>query len=342
MQYEIKNKGKLLDLKGNLNEVGYSKKMVCEYDRKDIKVRKSRIKEWDYYLIYNNDYAVALTVADNGYMGMLSASVIRFKEKQEKTTSVMTFMPLGKFNMPATSTKGDVYFKNKRIEAKFNHIDGGRDLYFSMLNFDGEKALEVSFRLQNEPEESMVINTPFKKKKHFYYNQKIVGFSAQGNIKIGDEIIEFNNEDTKALLDWGRGVWTYKNTWYWGSAMGNVDGANIGFNIGYGFGNNTKSTENMLFYNGKAHKINEVKFEIPQKDGKDDFMGAWKFTSNDGRFEMDFEPIINRSANINALVLCSNQNQVFGKFTGFIILDDNKKIEIKDMLGFAEKVYNKW
>ena len=29
-----------------------------------------RIKEWDYYLVNNGRYALALTVADNGYMGM--------------------------------------------------------------------------------------------------------------------------------------------------------------------------------------------------------------------------------------------------------------------------------
>lgn len=342
MQYEIKESGKLLNKHGNIEHVGYSKKMLLDYNRNDIKASKLRIKEWDYYLVHNDDYAVALTVADNGYMGMLSASLIRFNEKQEKTTSIMTLMPLGKFNMPSTSKSGDVYFKNKKVEASFKHILGGRELYFVMNNFDGDKKLEVKFNLQDEPDESTVINTPFEKNKHFYYNQKIVGFSAEGEVKLGEETISFDSKNTMALLDWGRGVWTYKNTWYWGALMGKVNGSNIGFNIGYGFGNNTKATENMLFYNGKAHKIEDVKFEIPEKDGKDDFMSPWKFTSSDGRFEMFFEPIINRCANINALVLCSDQNQVFGRFTGYFVLDDGTKIQIENMLGFAEKVYNKW
>ncbi|MBO4538815.1 MAG: DUF2804 family protein, partial [Clostridia bacterium] len=35
-------------------------------------------------------------------------------------------------------------------------------------------------------------------------------------------------------------------------------------------------------------------------------------------------------------------HQVFGYFTGKVSLDDGTVIEIKNKLGFAEKVHNKW
>ena len=56
-------------------------------------------------------------------------------------------------------------------------------------------------------------------------------------------------------LDWGRGVWTHDNTWYWGSGNGYVNGKPFGFNIGYGFGNTSAASENALFYDGKIHKL---------------------------------------------------------------------------------------
>lgn len=342
MQHEIVEKGRLLNWFGNLLEVGYSKSMLRDYYREDIKAPKYRIKEWDYYLIYNDDYGVALTVADNGYMGMLSASVLRFANKTEKTTSQMTFMPLGKFNMPRSSREGDVLFKNDKVVASFKHVKGGREIEFSMLDFEDGKKLEVKFTLSDEPKESIVVHTPFKKKKHFYYNQKIIGFNASGYAKVGDETIKFNKKNTEALLDWGRGVWTYKNTWYWGAASTILGGKKIGFNIGYGFGNTEKASENIILYDGKVNKLDEIYIEIPKIKNKEDFMSPWKITSNDGRFEMNFTPVLNRKAFINALVLCSNQNQVFGKFTGYMILDDGKKIFVEDMFGFVEKVFNKW
>ena len=57
---------------------------------------------------------------------------------------------------------------------------------------------------------------------------------------------------------------------------------------------------------------------------------------------MEFKPIINRASKTDVGIICSDQNQIFGLFTGTMILDDGTKVEIKDFLGFAERVFNKW
>lgn len=166
---------------------------------------------------------------------------------------------------------------------------------------------------------------------------------AEGVVKCGNKEWKFDKSDSMGTLDWGRGVWTYDNTWYWGSLQGYLeDGSRFGWNIGYGFGNTSAASENMLFYNGKSHKLDEVTFNIPVKNGKDDYMSPWTFTSNDGRFEMNFTPILDRQAPLNVGVICMLPHQVFGKFNGKAILDDGTVIEVKDMIGFAEKVHNKW
>lgn len=188
----------------------------------------------------------------------------------------------------------------------------------------------------------MVICTPFGKEGHFYYNQKINCMRAKGKVELCGETYTFEPDSSFGVLDWGRGVWTYHNTWYWGSASGLVDGVDFGFNIGYGFGDTSAATENMLFYAGKAHKLSKVKFCIPMKNGKEDYLKPWKFTSDDGRFEMDFAPIIDRASNTDFKVLKSDQHQVFGKFNGTATLDDGTVLQVRDLLGFAEKVENKW
>ena len=76
--------GPLLDKNGHLAQAGYATKLIAEYDRNAIKAKGIRIKEWDYYLITSDDFAVALTMDDNSYMGMISASIINFKEAKEK------------------------------------------------------------------------------------------------------------------------------------------------------------------------------------------------------------------------------------------------------------------
>lgn len=343
MQNEIKSPDRLLDEKGNLKHIGYSKSLLLNYDRKDIKAGKSRIKEWDYYLIYNDKVGVALTIADNGYMGLIGASILDFSERKEHTKNVMTLFPFGKYNMPSTSKSGDIAFNNKNIQLEFKITENKRILKFHMNKFNQKDNFDCELELDCEPKESMCIATPFKKDKHFYYNQKIVGFKVKGSVKVGGRVEKFAERNTRAILDWGRGVWTYKNTWYWGAATGIVEGHEFGFNIGYGFGDTSGATENMLFYDGVAHKIENVAFNIPKNEkGKEEYLKPWTFTSSDNRFEMNFEPILDRASNTDILIIGSDQHQVFGYFSGVARLDDGKEIKIHKFLGFAEKVMNKW
>ena len=144
------------------------------------------------------------------------------------------------------------------------------------------------------------------------------------------------------VLDWGRGVWTRKNTWYWASLNDYQDGHTIGFNLGYGFGDTSKASENMFFFDEEAYKLDDVKFEIPQ-DEKGEYLYEkdWKFTSSDGSIDLTFHPLIVRKGGANAVIIKSIQRQVFGLYSGTIKAGD-KVFELHDLLGFAERVYNCW
>ncbi|MDO4175895.1 MAG: DUF2804 domain-containing protein [Bacillota bacterium] len=362
MQHKIITRGPLLDENGHLTEAGYSTSLVLDYDRSAIRGGKLRIKEWDYYLITNGHIGVALTIADNSYMGLDSISFLDFDEGWEITRSPMRIMTMGKTGFPATSSKGDVEIFGKDYFLSFKNDGSGRTLSFKMDKFRDGDAIRGEIKLANPLREAvadthsdtMVISTPFPEKQTaFYYNQKINCMPAGGFVDLGDRHIDLgdaNNPqpDAKAspffgLLDWGRGVWTYKNTWYWGSASGMANGKPFGFNLGYGFGDTSAASENMLFYDGVAHKLSQVTFNIPKDDnGNELYEEPWTFTSDDGRFEMDFVPVMDRASKTDFKILCSDQHQVFGRFTGKAILDDGTEIEIKDFFGFAEKVFNKW
>lgn len=342
-QHEITKRGPLHNVDGTLAEKGFAKHLLLSYDRERIKASKLRIKEWDYYLIASDRYALALTVADNGYMSMDSISLLDFDGPWEKTVSKMGVLPLGKRHLPSTSEKGDIAVKGKEYEMTFQNPGESRRLYGHMDNFKDGKTLLFDITLTGIPDESMVIATPFKDKpKAFYYNQKINCMKAEGKVILGEEEYLFAPAHSSAVLDWGRGVWTYKNTWYWGSLSGEANGKPFGFNIGYGFGDTNAASENMLFYDGKAHKLSQVTFNIPMKDGREDYLSPWTFTSDDGRFEMDFVPVLDRSSKMDFVILGSNQHQVFGRFSGKAVLDDGTEVRIRNLLGFAEKVFNKW
>ena len=339
MQHEITQAGPLLNHDGSLVQKGWAKELLLSYKRSDIKASPFRIKEWDYYCILQKDYGIALTVADNSYMALYAINVYDFTTNKEITDMVMVPFTMGKLNMPEHSAYGDTIVNHKKLQMYFTHKDGKRVLDFNFPEFNNGKGIKGNIELEALNKDSMVIATPWKEDKlAFYYNQKINCLAASGDFIFNSKKYTFEPQHALGVLDWGRGVWTYKNRWYWGSASGYVDGKPFGFNIGYGFGDTSAATENMLFYNGVVHKLDEVKFII----NTDDYMQPWKFTSNDGRFELDFEPAIDRYSNTNLLLLQSKQHQVFGYFTGKVILDDGTPLKLNRFLGFAEDVFNKW
>ena len=341
MQHELTH-GNLHNEKGHLHEGGFAKSLVKRYDRKAVRGGKLRIKEWDYYLIYNQHYGVALTIDDNAYMGLLSASFLDFDNGTEKTVSPMFWFPMGKTGFPSTSAEGDVKKSLKGADFSFTFEGKNRRLKAHLDKF-GDGPFDCDILLTEEPPESMVIVTPFAEKKTaFYYNQKIVGMRAAGSVTCLGKTVAFDPADSFGLLDWGRGVWTYNNTWHWGAGHGVVDGHVVGYNIGYGFGDTSAASENMIFVDGKAHKLENVAFHIPLKDGKDDYLSPWTFSSSDGRFEMRFTPVLDRASKTDVGVICSDQHQVFGFLDGAMTLDDGTVLTLDHFMGMAEKVRNKW
>jgi hypothetical protein len=339
MQREL-TAGDLLDGQGRLQEAGWARGETRRYRREAIRAPWYRIKEWDYYCVLDEACGLALTVADNAYMGFLSASWLDFSKPDTITESVTIPFPRGRMGLPGSADAGDIVQNHPRISLAFRHEPGGRRLSVACPGFAGGRGLKGEIFLAQPPMDRMVIATPFPDApRAFYYNQKINCMPAEGRVEMDGREHVFAPATAFGLLDWGRGVWTYDNTWYWGSASGLVGGRSFGFNIGYGFGDTSAATENMVFMDGVAHKLDGVTFHIPSGT----YDGApWRFSSSDGRFEMDFQPIVDRSAAVDLKILRSIQHQVFGRFSGFAVLDDGRRIEVKDFLGFAEEVENRW
>ena len=337
--HEITGNQLLLDENGNLREPGWSRTMVQDYKKSMIKAPRWRVKEWDYYIVMSDKFGAAFTISDNGYIGLQSVSLLELgKEPKEHTETVLNALPLGKFRLPQTSGPGVTKYYDKRLRMRFDVKKGMRRIRCQFKNFFEGKTFKCDILLIQPEMDTMVIATPWEKKHHFYYNQKINCMRASGYMELGGKRYEFNPSRDFGTLDWGRGVWTYDNTWYWGSGNTDLNGKAFGFNIGYGFGNTEAASENVIFYDGVAHKLDDITFHIPEGSYTD----PWKITSSDGRFEMDFVPVLDRAANLDYKVIVSDQHQVFGRMSGTAILDDGTELTIKDVMCFAEKVHNRY
>ena len=272
-------------------------------------------------------------------MGLQSVSLLSLGDAPwEHTETILNVLPMCRLRLPSSSKQGFTTYNDDRLLMSFSVEGETRHIRCNFKDFWDGKPLKADIVLAQPPMDSMVIATPWDQKHHFYYNQKINCMRASGWIEYDGTRYEFDSATDFGTLDWGRGVWTYDNTWFWGSGNADLDGHAFGFNIGYGFGNTAAASENVLFYDGVAHKLDDVTFNIPE----DDWYAPWTFTSSDGRFEMDFAPVLDRAADMDFKVIVSDQHQVFGRMSGTAILDDGTELRIKDVLCFAEKVHNRY
>lgn len=338
----ILSDGLLLNEEGNLSEAGYSLSPVKQYHRRDIKAPSLRIKEWDYYYVGNSSFGFAFTIADNSYMDLCSITYLDFKKKIHLDKMMMRPFSKGNLNLPESSSSGKTIYQKGKNFLEFNSLGNGkRTIKGHIPSFNKGRDLIIDLLLEETlSPNSLVIATPFNKKGHFYYNQKINLLKATGEIKLGEET--FNMSSSYGVLDWGRGVWTYKNTWYWSSLNGlNKDGVPFAWNLGYGFGDTSKASENILYIDGKPFKIGRVMFIIPGEEKKrEHYLDEWKILGSG--LKATFKPVINRHSDSNVLLIRSKQNQVFGLFSGEYIFPDGKKFLFEDVPGFAEKVYNRY
>ena len=71
-------------------------------------------------------------------------------------------------------------------------------------------------------------------------------------------------------------------------------------------------------------------------------MDKWIIRSNDNKVFLYFYPKVDRISRMNFLIIKSIQDQVFGIFEGKFVLDNGFVVHVKELYGFAEKVYNRW
>ncbi len=333
-QMEITEKRDLLDGRGRITKEGWARRPLWNYDRSRIKASFLRIKEWDYYYVLSDDLkrGLTFTISDLGYAGLMAICYLDFDRGTFDQIDSLAVLPRGKI----TAREESMSYSDRELSLDFAVTGRDRTIIFQAPSRDWSGEIVLT-----EPEgtESMNIATSWKEnRRRFYYNRKINGLMPSGKVTLKGESFEFTPENSAGGLDWGRGAWTYENRWYWGSASGFHGGVPLGFNLGYGFSDRTAASENMVFHGGRAHKLEEVTFHFD----RDNYYAPWRFTSSDGRFEMDFIPRIDRNSLTNLGLIKSVQHQVFGYYSGRIILDDGTVLEIRDFLGFAEDVLNRW
>jgi len=324
---------KLLDDYGHPICFGYAIKPVIENNPGNLR-RPMRYKEWDFYQISDQNWTLQVTFGHVSYAGAINAVLFDYTGRRYEATLPLLFpmQSLGLAATAATPCHLSKHTKNYKIDIEVG--DGTRKILVDAI-CKGETchiALTLSYPAETD---GILVVTPFITPGQFYHNYKQNCMIAEGEAQFGNTRVVFEKDKAFGLIDWGRGILPYRHTWWWGNGSAIMDGHYFGFNIGV-FGNTACATENTLFFDYKAHKLNNITFT------RDSNMSPWTFSSDDKRFEMVFTPIFDNFTTLNLLIAHNTCHQVFGYWNGTVVLDDGKKLEIHNLFAFVEEAHNRW
>jgi len=302
--------------------------------------QRFRMKRWDYYAIFTPQRFFSATIADLGYAANLFVYTLDFASGDLHEEGLV--VPLGRgVVLERNSETGVAAFTNSSVDLRFEASAQERRVHVSWPGFHGGRGIKAEITLQCPPRhESMNITIPIGARR-FYDNTKVNCLPASGFIDYGGVREELKADTCLGSLDWGRGVWEYRSYWNWASASGFLSGSDrrtIGLNLGRGFGDLSKATENCVILDGRIHKLGAVQFDYQSGD----YMQPWRFRDEDGRLDLTLRPFKDRTARTNLGIITSEVHQMFGRYSGRAVLDDGKPLEIQDLIGFAEEHHARW
>ena len=100
MQKEITEMSNFLDDKGHVINPGWASKELFNYEREKIKKSKCRIKEWDYWEVFNPNYRTILNIFDIGYAGVASFMFHDFQTNKRTNVTLLKLCTRGSVGMP--------------------------------------------------------------------------------------------------------------------------------------------------------------------------------------------------------------------------------------------------
>ena len=319
----------------NPNAVGWSRRPLCDAT---LPGPAGRRKRWNYWSFSTPELNFVAAVIDADYMRVVFADLLALADRSWHESRLT--LPLVARPRMGGRADDDVVFGwgGKRIEMLSR--GGGVDVLVDWPGFPGGD-LHAQLRAEPTPgQESINVTIPWSDKR-YHFTSKQPAIPASGAVRLGGTVYSLSGPDCFAALDFARGVWRYDSTWNWISASGrDTQGRVVGLNLGAGWTDGTPMTENGVIVDGVAHKIGRaVRFDYDAHD----LMRPWRIRSDDEGATVDLvvAPFYRHRLNVDALVICSKLDQVFGRVSGTIALPDVTLV-VDGLLATCEEQKARW
>ena len=334
-QNEVQAGVSVLDEKGSPQNFGWARQPHFFYDPALVWAPRRKLSEADRYIVYNPTHMVIFEIRDDGYLGYMGVTVVSHKEKKRSTQIFQTPFPLGTYEMPPGSLSGAAHYRHKKTLLDFVPMESKARIIRVDIPKFGRRSLRGELVLTEPPlAESLVCNLPWQNNGNaFRYSRRSPVFLVEGVIQFGRTEIIFSCGNAWGIFDWNRSIRPRMDINHCASSCGMHNGQLIGFSIGQGLIDSSAGTENAFFVDGRLHKLDQVDFHIPSGN----WLSPWQFTSNNNRLEMVFTPYQERTDRRQLLLFSITRRQIYGSFSGAVVLDDGTTLNFQNLTGFAER-----
>lgn len=166
------------------------------------------------------------------------------------------------------------------------------------------------------------------------YTQKNAGLTVSGELSCSLGKIDLQH--TLGQHDWSAGFMRRETFWNWAALNSKNSHGRFGLNVSAGV-NETSYSENCYWLNGKRYPLNNVDFSYSRQN----LLTPWEITTQDKRLNLRFTPLGRHHERINAILIASHFQQLYGHFYGTLILENGQVLQVEDV-GFVEEHYAKW
>lgn len=311
MQNEIIEKTDAFADNGEVTLAGWSKKPNILFNSEMSKQEKSICKNSIYY-INNGEISLFIMLENQNkdfYIKIVLANLLQSVCVGDFTYKKQFF---NKIDILEPFTKGNFFYKDKKVEFEINNTETGQNLKCIFLNFNNKQDLSFNIDICAVESESMNQIAPFEKdRKYFYYKKFAPIFLAKGKITVGKENYSLL-ENTITYYECAKFFKPKKHNYEKISSDCFLNGTRFTLSLASRVGDNRYGTENCFFVNNKLEKL----FKLEVKNTENRIDRPWYLRGGVSAFDVTFKPSISKNGVMSATM--GKTTVVYGKLYGEI------------------------
>ena len=295
-----------------------------------------QLREWQAFQLRGKDHFIMIAIYNAKKISLVQFIVYdiknNIKTKYEKKVGAWSL------SIPDTLYNSSASYKsnNFSIEVQHDIATGKLEISAAIKNFGGLPEVKAHFSGLHDiaKYKPMVVCNPFSEGRVMYSHKCLM--PMQGELTIGDKHLKFEKENSELIIDDHKGYYPYPTVYDWVTGMGyDKENRMVGFNLT----NNQviqqeTYNENCLWFNGELHPLPPIKVKRPNG-----VKGKWHITDEYDMVNLEFEPVIHTSVNINLLVIRSKYEGPYGFFNGYLKKSTGEKVQIENLFGMGEYFY---